>query len=59
MGLDAMILAFWMLSFKPAFALSYIHIHIHIHNSQDMQETSMSIHRGMHKDDVVHIYIYI
>ena len=28
MGMDAMILGFWMLSFKPAFSLSsYLHFH--------------------------------
>ena len=28
-------------------------------NSQDMEATSMSIDRGMNKEDVIYIYIYI
>ena len=27
-----------------------------VYDSQDMEATQMSIHRGMDKDDVVHIY---
>ena len=37
----------------------YMHSNVHsctIHNTQDVETTSVSINRGMDKEDVVHIY---
>ena len=41
MGLDAMILVFWMLSFKPTFSLSSLLIFLNINNLRYADDTTL------------------